>query len=264
MEQLIDSVTQRFTLDGPDNAPVITFAHALSLDMRSWDPQVAFFKDRYRVLRHDLRGHSHIDEGGGPFSIEDMAGDVVGLLDHLDIACTHFVGSSLGGMVGYALASDHPKRLDSVTFLATQGTLPTNRAEIQRKNIALMNASECGLELQVDAMLERLNREGYRAADPVGYAEQREMAICGTVDGYARCCAAIAAMSYDDKLDRIATPTLIVAGSVDKSTPPARMAMYGEQIVGERMEIVENAGHFPNVDEPDAFNAVLDDFLSGN
>lgn len=263
MEQLINGVTQRFTLDGPDGAPVITFAHALSLDLRSWDPQVAFFKDRYRVLRYDLRGHSHIDEGGGPFSIEDMAGDVVGLLDHLDIARTHFVGSSLGGMVGYALALDHPDRLDSVTFLATQGTLPTERAEIQKKNIAAMNASERGLELQVDAMLERLNRDGYRTDNPEGYAKQREMAVCGTVDGYARCCAAIAAMSYDDKLERIATPTLVVAGSVDKSTPPERMAMYGDRIAGAHMEIIENAAHFPNVDEPDAFNAVLDGILSG-
>ncbi len=261
MEKLINGVNQRFEIDGPDGAPVITFAHALSLDLRSWNPQAAYFRDRYRVLRYDLRGHSHIDEGGGPFSIEDMADDVVGLLDHLDIARTHFVGSSLGGMVGYALALDHADRLDSVTFAATQGVLPAERAEIQKKNIAAMNDSERGLELQVDAMLERLNRDGYRTADPEGYAKQREMAVCGTVDGYARCCAAISAMSYDDKLERIATPTLVVAGSVDKSTSPERMAMYGERIAGARMEIIENAAHFPNVDEPDAFNAVLDGFL---
>jgi pimeloyl-ACP methyl ester carboxylesterase len=185
------------------------------------------------------------------------------LLDHLGIARTHFVGSSLGGMVGYALALDHADRLDSVTFAATQGVLPTERAEIQKKNIAAMNASERGLELQVDAMLERLNRDGYRTENPDGYAKQREMAVCGTVDGYARCCAAIAAMSYDDKLERIATPTLVVAGSVDKSTSPERMAMYGDRIAGARMKIIENAAHFPNVDEPDAFNAILDGFLSG-
>ena len=262
MEQRINGITQRFTLDGPDGASVITFAHALSLDMRSWDPQVAFFKDRYRVLRFDLRGHSHIDENGDPFSIEDLAADVVGLLDHLGIARTHFVGSSLGAMAGYALALDHADRLDSITFLATQGALPRERVEIQKKNIAQMNASDRGLELQVDTMLERLNRDGYRAADPGGYAKQREMAICGTVEGYARSCAAIAAMNYDDKLEQITTPTLVVAGAVDKSTTPARMAMYGEQIAGARMEIIENAAHFPNVDEPDAFNAVLDGFLS--
>ena len=86
MEKLINGVNQRFEIDGPDGAPVITFAHALSLDLRSWNPQAAYFRDRYRVLRYDLRGHSHIDEGGGPFSIEDMADDVVGLLDHLDIS----------------------------------------------------------------------------------------------------------------------------------------------------------------------------------
>ena len=107
---------------------------------------------------------------------------------------------------------------------STQGVLPRERAEIQKRNIAKMNASQRGLELQVDAMLERLNRPGYREAEPEGYARQREMAVCGTVEGYARCCAAIAAMSYDDKLDRIATPTLVVAGSLDKSTSPERIS----------------------------------------
>ena len=263
MEHRINGIDQRFAFDGPDDAPVIAFAHALSLDMRSWDPQVDHFRDRYRVLRHDLRGHSHIDEDGAPFSIEDLADDVVGLLDHLGVARTHFVGSSLGGMVGFALALDHADRLDSVTFLATQGVLPAERAEIQKKNIALMNADPRGLELQVDAMLERLNRSGYREADPQGYVRQREMAVCGTVEGYARCCAAIAAMNYDGKLERITVPTLVVAGSLDKSTSPERMAMYGERIPDARMEIIENAAHFPNIDEPDAFNAVLDAFLSG-
>ncbi len=262
MERLINGVTQRYTLDGPDGAPVLTLAHALSLDLRSWDAQVAAFEDRYRVLSFDLRGHSHIDEDGGPFSIEDLAGDVVGLLDHLDIERTHFVGSSLGGMVGFALALNHADRLDSLTLVATQGELPEARALIQQKNIAAMNASERGLELQVDSMLERLTRAGYRTENPEGYATLREMAVCGTVEGYARCCAAIAAMNFDSRLADIKAPTLVVAGARDPSTTPERMAMYRDRIPGVRMAIVENAAHFPNFDEPDAFNAVLDGFLS--
>jgi pimeloyl-ACP methyl ester carboxylesterase len=89
------------------------------------------------------------------------------------------------------------------------------------------------------------------------------MAVCGTVEGYARACAAIAAMNYDDRLSDIAAPTLVVAGALDVSTTPERMAIYRDQIPGARMEIIANAAHFPNFDEPDAFNAVLEGFLAG-
>ena len=78
----------------------------------------------YVVVRLDLRGHGKTDVGGGPFSIEDLAGDVVGVLDQLGIKRTNFVGSSLGAMAGMALAFDHRDRLSSLTFMASQGALP--------------------------------------------------------------------------------------------------------------------------------------------
>ncbi|NKB58067.1 MAG: alpha/beta fold hydrolase [Alphaproteobacteria bacterium] len=262
MQQDINGVTLTYSLDGPADAPVLTLAHALSLDMRSWAPQIAFFRNRYRVLCFNLRGHAQTDVDGAPFSIEDLAGDVIGLLDHLNIDRTHFAGSSLGGMAGFALALDHPDRLASLTLLATQGVLPKERAQIQRENIAKMHADERGLALQVDAMLERLNRDGYRTDAPEGYAQLRDMATGGTVEGYERACVAIAAMNYDDRLGDIAAPTLVAAGSKDASTTPERMAIYGSDIPNARMSIIEGAAHFPNFDSPDAFNAVLDEFLT--
>jgi 3-oxoadipate enol-lactonase len=263
VQKEINGITLRYTVDGPAGAPSLTFAHALSLDMRSWAAQVAHFQDRFQVVLLDLRGHAKTDLNGAPFSIEDLADDVVGLLDHLSIERTHFVGSSLGGMAGFALALDHPYRLASLTLLATQGVLPRERAAIQRENIAKMHADERGLALQVDAMLERLNRDGYRTADPEGYALLRDMATSSTVEGYERACIAIAAMNYDDRLGDIATPTLVVAGSIDASTTPERMAVYSTDIPNAQMSVIPGAAHFPNFDSPDAFNKVLDEFLSG-
>ena len=99
----INGVPLHFTLDGRDAAPMITFAHALFLDLRSFDPQVTAFRDTYRILRLDIRRHGRTDPDGAPFSQEDIADDVVGLLDCIGCGQTHFVGSSLG-----AMPSDYP------------------------------------------------------------------------------------------------------------------------------------------------------------
>lgn len=263
MEAKINGVTQRYTIDGPEGAPALTLAHALSLDMRSWAPQVAHFKDHYRVLCFDLRGHAKVDVDGKPFSVEDIAEDVIGLLDHLGIERTHYAGSSLGGMAGFALALDHPDRLLSLTLVATQGALPAERNHLLRENVAAMAADPRGLESKVDPMLDRLTRNGYREQDPDGYALLRDMATAGTVEGYSRACEACIAMNFDDRLEQIAVPTLVVAGAHDVATTPERMKMYRDRIPGARMAVLPSGAHFPNFDAPDEFNAALDEFLSG-
>jgi 3-oxoadipate enol-lactonase len=262
----INGVSLNYTLDGPPNAPVITFAHALSLNLRSWDLQIAAFTDRYRVLCIDMRGHGGTDRNGGAFSIEDLADDVAGLLDHLSVAKTHFVGSSLGAMVGFAMAFNHPNKLASLMFMASQGALPDAGVTSARERIAAMRASDATAETtmaaQADATIERLM---HNPADD-GHAARVQLMrhILGdtTLFGQARAYEAILDMNYDNRLGEIHTPTLIVAGAQDSSTPPSRMQMYADGIAGARMEIIEAAGHFPNVDQPGAFNALLNNFIN--
>ncbi|MBT5109517.1 MAG: alpha/beta fold hydrolase [Rhodospirillaceae bacterium] len=265
--QIINGVSIHFTLDGPDGAPTLTFAPALSLDLRSFDSQVAAFSDRYRVLRLDLRGHGFTDQGGGPFSMEDLADDVVGLLDHIGADKTHFVGSSLGAMVGLALAFNHADRLSSLTFMASQGALPPERLASARDNIAAMRASGATVETtmadQADAMLNRLLCDPDDAAHPERNALLRKILGTTTLFGQARAYEAILDMDYDGRLDEIHTPTLVLAGAQDSSTTPERMQMYKDGIAGAKMELLQGAGHFPNVEQPGAFNAVLARFLNG-
>jgi 3-oxoadipate enol-lactonase len=265
--QIINGVPVHFTLDGPNDAPVITFAPALSLDLRSFDSQVPAFSDRYRVLRLDLRGHGFTDQGGEPFSMEDLADDVVGLLDHIGVEKTHFVGSSLGAMVGLALAFDHPDRLSSLIFMASQGALPPERLATARDNIAAMRASGATVDTtmadQADAMLERLLCDPDESAHPERNALLREILATTTLFGQARAYEAILDMDYDGRLGEVHTPTLVLAGAQDSSTTPERMQMYKDGIAGAKMELLDGAGHFPNVEQPDAFNAVLEEFLSG-
>ena len=265
--QTINGVPINFTLDGTTGAPLITFAHALSLNLRSFDDQIDAFKDQYRVLRLDLRGHGKTDKDGGSFSMEDLADDVVGLWDHIGVEKSHFVGSSLGAMVGLALALDHADRLSSLTFMASQGALPPERIVASRANIAAMRASDATAQTtmadEADALMDRLLFDHDESTNPARFTLLRQILGDTTLFGQARAYEAILAMNYDNRLDEICTPTLVLAGAQDNSTTPERMQMYKDGITGAQMELLQDAGHFPNLEQPNAFNATLKTFLNG-
>jgi len=264
--QQINGISINYAFEGADEAPVITFAHALSLNARSFKPQVEAFREDYRVLRLDLRGHGKTDVNGGPFTMEDLADDVAALLDYLGVERTHFVGSSLGAMAGFAMALNHAKRLSSLTFMASQGALPPERIQTARANIGAMRASDATatttLADECEAMLDRLLGDIAEADHPETFALLREILSDTTLYGQARAYDAILDMNYDGRLTEIGVPTLVLAGAQDTSTSPERMQMYKDGIAGARMVILEGAGHFPNVEQPAAFNAALQQFLN--
>lgn len=255
----VNGIEHHFVIAGPADAPALTLAHAQGFTLDSWSAQIAHFSDRYRVLAPDLRGHGKTAVAGQPYRLEDIALDIVALLDHLDIDRTHYAGASLGGMVGFALALDHPDRLRSVSFVTTQGILPPASIDNQRKLIAAMRQD--GPDSRADAVLERYLRKGYRDDEPERYAELRRQFTTNPVEGYAEAGEAIFRMEYDSRIANIAVPTMVIAGSDDIATTPERMAVYRDGIPGARMAVVANAGHMAYAEDADAFNEVFSGFL---
>src|SRR3954449_7210836 len=98
-------------ITGPENGPAIVFCHALGGDLSMWDRQVPQFADRYRIVRYDLRGHGRSPQPASPFNLERLGADVVELLDDHGIQRAHFVGLSLGGLIGQWLGLHAPERL---------------------------------------------------------------------------------------------------------------------------------------------------------
>jgi 3-oxoadipate enol-lactonase len=260
MPQLrINAIDHRYTIDGPANAPVVTFGHAQGFNLESWAAQVAALRARYRVLALDFRGHGGSDLSPVPYRIEDLAGDIIGLLDALGIATTHYVGASLGGMAGFSLALDHANRLDSVTFVTTQGVLPQSSAQGQRANTQVMRRD--GMGARADAVLARYLRPGFRDSEPDRYAVLRRQFAATPVAGYAVSGDAIFAMGFDDRIAGITLPTMIIAGEKDIATTPQRMTLYRDNIAGAQMAVIADAGHMPYVEQAGDFNAALAGFL---
>ncbi len=257
-----DGARTVYEAHGDADGPALVFGHAQILSRAQYAPQVEAFRDRYRVIALDFRGHGESPVGPAPYSMEDLARDVVAVLDAEGVERAHYLGSSLGGMVGFALALEHAPRLASVAFLATQGVLPAANSERLRRTAARLAALGDSMAPAAEEIMARYTTEAWRAENPASHARLLEIASANPLAGYVHSGGAIAAMDYDGRLGEIGVPVLVVAGEHDVPTPPERMALYRDEIEGAEMAVIEGAGHFPNWDRAGAFNRVYGDFLA--
>src|SRR3954465_12247688 len=131
----VNDVELFYELSGPTGAPVVAFSNSLGTTMAMWDVVVPVLRGRYQVLRHDTRGHGRSQVLDQPITIDDLANDLVGLLDNLGIANAHVVGLSLGGMTGQALTSRYPDRVISLTLMATSAYMPSPQSWDERASL---------------------------------------------------------------------------------------------------------------------------------
>ena len=257
-----DGARTVYEIHGDADRPALLFGHAQILSCAQFAPQVEAFRDRYRVIALDFRGHGESPVSPASYRMEDLARDAVAVLDAEGIERAHYLGSSLGGMVGFALALEHSSRLASVTFLATQGVLPAANGERIRKTVERLAALGDSMAPAAEEIIARYTTEAWRAAEPESHARLVEIASANPLAGYEHSGGAIMAMDYDGRLGEIATPALVVAGEHDVPTPPGRMALYRDRIRGADMAVIESAAHFPNWDRAGAFNRIYGDFLA--
>ncbi len=249
-----------YRIDGPaaaaTEAPVLVLSNSLGTNLAMWDPQVPVLSRHFRVLRYDTRGHGATTVTPGPYSIAQLAGDVVGLLDALSIPRAHFCGLSLGGMTGMWLGASAPERIDRLVLCNTTARVAS--PETYDARIGLVRSK--GLAGVAEPVLERWFTPAFRQRDPEALARTRAMLIATPVEGYAGACAAIRDMDQWAVLPQIRRPTLVIAGTHDVATPAAdgrRMA----QVIPGAQYVELDAAHISNIEAESAFTAALTDFL---
>jgi 3-oxoadipate enol-lactonase / 4-carboxymuconolactone decarboxylase len=249
------SVAVHHRLEGPDGAPVVMFSNSLGTTLEMWDEQAAALGDRYRVLRFDTRGHGRSPSPPGPYTIDDLAGDTLALLDHLGIERVSFCGLSLGGAIGMAIAARAPERIERLVLAAT--ALEFHPAEQWHERAATVRAE--GMDAIASAGIER-----WFTPDAPADVRARFDAMLRSNDpeGYAACCQAIAALDLRGQLGEVRVPTLTVAGDGDPVTPPEKLAAIAAEIPGARSVVIEDARHMVNAERADRFTLVLSAFLA--
>lgn len=251
------------------SGPVVMFAHSLGSDLSIWEAQNAALAGRpdapppaigrRTVLRYDLRGHGQTQATPGAYSFDLLARDALALLDALQIEQAGFVGISLGGMIGQALALAAPERIAKLVLADTTAAYPPEARATWPERIRQIEA--VGLAPLVAPTLERWFTAPYRAAHPEVIGRIGNIIRATPVAGYAGCCHAIAGLDFAARLGEIGTPTLVIVGAQDTGTPPAMARALAAGIPGARLEILPDAAHLSCVEQAGRFNELLLDFL---
>jgi 3-oxoadipate enol-lactonase len=252
-------VTLNTQVDGDDGKPWIVLSNSLGANLSMWDPQIETLTARYRVLRYDTRGHGGSDTPEGPYSLDDLVGDVVALMDAKAIDTAAFMGLSMGGMTGLGLALDHGDRISRVVCADGRADAPPPFRDMWDGRIAAVE--DGGLEAIVEGTLASWLTEDWRAANPEALDKVRTMVLGNDPKGYVNCCLALKRLDYLRRLGDATIPVLFVGGDQDMGASPEVMRAMADATPGGVYHTVPNAAHVANINAPEAFNAAVSDFL---
>lgn len=251
-------VRLHYQLDGDESLPVLVLSNSLGTSFAMWDPQIPALTEHFRVLRYDTRGHGQSSVTEGPYTIPQLGGDVIALLDHLGLQRVHFCGLSMGGITGMWLALHHADRLERLVLCNTAAYIGpsenwTNRAAaVERDGVGSIAA----------AVVDKWLTPDFAAQQPALVQQLRAMLSATDARGYAANCRAVRDSDLREAIRGIVTPTLVIAGSGDMPTPPADGRYLAETIAGARYAELY-AAHLSNLQQPDAFSQAVVEFLAG-
>jgi 3-oxoadipate enol-lactonase len=257
MQTKANGITFNYQVEGPEGAPWVVFSNSLATNLSMWDAQAAALKQSYRVLRYDHRGHGRTEATEGRYDFDLLVADVVALFDALSIKRAHFVGISMGGMTGLALAQKHPDRV--ATLAACDCGPASSPASAQQWEERIAIAQKEGMEPLVDATARRWFPPEFIERNPAVFQRACEMIRATPVNGFIGCAGTLASFDLRPGLAGIRAPTLLIVGTKDAVLPGTKA--INAAIPGSKLVELEGAGHLSNLEQPDAFSSALQQFL---
>jgi 3-oxoadipate enol-lactonase len=246
-----------YRLEGAAGHPVVMMSNGLMTNMGMWNPTISALKDRFQILRYDTRGHGSTSVTPGPYSIELLADDAIGLMDALDIREAHIMGLSMGGMVAQQIGARYPNRTLSLLLCNTASEMPPRSLWEERLRIAHTQ----GVAALADSTIRRWFTASFIERSPQIIEKIREMILATPLEGYLGCATAIRDMAQTTLLLKIKAPTLIVTGRQDPATTVEQSMVLNRMIDTSRMGVIENAAHLSNIEQPEIFNREIRGFL---
>jgi 3-oxoadipate enol-lactonase/4-carboxymuconolactone decarboxylase len=241
--------------DGHPTAPPLLLSNSLGTDCAFWDPVMPRLTEYFHVVRMDTRGHGASDSPPGPYSMPMLADDTLAVADAAGLQRFAFAGVSMGGAIGMHLGIHHSARL---TRLMLCNTAPSFPAEVFDQRIAAVEAG--GMSAVVDGVLQRFFTEGFRQRNSSVVASVRSTLLGLDPVGYAGCCGAVRNANFDGRLGEISTPTLVLVGDHDQSTPPEKGRAIAAAIPDARVVALPVA-HLSHPEQPAAFIDLAVPFL---
>lgn len=234
--------------------------HAFPLNARMWEPQLSLAADGWRIVAPHFPGVQDDQDAEGAFDV--VAAGVVDLCTRLGVEAPVVCGVSMGGYLSFALLRRARGLVRALVLCDTRAEAdPPQAREGRLAMLATLRAK--GVAAVADEMIPRLLGETTRQRRPALVEHVRSLALSNRVDGVAGILTAM--MTRQDSvalLPTITCPTLIVVGREDVLTPPAMSEAMHQAIAGSALEVLDETGHLPNLEQPERFNATLSRFLA--
>ena len=255
-ELKIAGETFNVMVEGPERAPVIMLSNSLGTNLHMWDGQMAALTPTFRVVRYDSRGHGKSPVSGGALSIAGLGRDALAIMDALELDRVHWLGLSMGGMVGQWLLVNARERIGRAILANTAAQM----APPDLWNTRIRTALSQGMGAIVPAVIERWFTPAFQTRAPAEVARIVAMLRETPAHGYGGCCAAIRDMDQREAIRSISNPVLVIVGKDDPSTPPAAGALIQAAIRDARLVTLE-AAHLSNIEAAAAFNSAVLAFM---
>jgi 3-oxoadipate enol-lactonase len=239
--------------EGRQSGPPLAFINSLGCDFRIWDDVSLLLADEFRIVRYDKRGHGLSESGPDACEMADYARDLAALLDHVGVGRATIVGLSIGGMIAQELYRLRPELFAALVLCDTAAKIGTDESWDQR----IAEVERGGVESIADAVLERWFTADFHARRADELAGVRAMLTRTPKQGYLAACGALKRADLRPSAGLIRAPTLCLVGDKDGSTPVAMVRETAALIKDSRFEIIEGAGHLPNVEKPDVVAGLI-------
>jgi len=258
MKAKVNGIEINYEIHGQEGAPWLVLSHSLACSVRMWDPQIEAFKGDYRILNYDMRGHGHTSAPAGPYSLDMLADDLLSLLKQLKIEKAIYCGLSIGGMIGQTLALREKGPFERMIVCDTTHT--QNADALKQWEDRIRIAESKGMAGLLDSTLERWFTEPFRKKNSPELQKIRTLIERTPVAGYVGCGRAIMGLNTTARLKDIRLPLLAITGEQDGAAPGTKH--IGETVPGAKFVNIPQASHIANVEQPEAFNRALREFLS--
>lgn len=258
MKKRVNGVTLNYELFG-NSGPWVVLSHSLMCDLTMWGPQIDILKNDYRVLAFDTRGHGGSEATEGAYSFDQLALDSKALIDSLEINRPHWLGLSMGGMIGMTYAVNFPDSLASLILCNTTSRMPPENLSVWQERID--SAQNSGIKGMVPGVLERWFTQAFLSQSRPELEFISNLIEQTSVNGYVGCCQAVSKINCTGRLNEIDAPTKIIAGDSDKSTPVSMSLEIQEAMPGSSLSVIAGASHLSNIEQPQQFNAAMLSFL---
>ena len=247
-----------YKLEG--TGPSIALVHGVGADLESWDGVVEALRSKYRLLRHDLRGHGASAKVKGRYELDDFVGDLAELLDHLEIGRTHLAGFSLGGIIAQGFALEHAARLDRLVLISA--IAGRTQAERDRMTARAKVLREGGGSAHVDSALNRWFTDEFLANNRDLVEKRLERGRSNDPECYRAAYRVLAETDLADELHRIDVPTLVMTGEFDVGSTPRMSRLMADRIPDSKLHILNGLKHSVLIEAPDLIATRMDEFLA--